>query len=65
MRSLAAEETEDAVILVRLTLEQWEMVVGNDFRAELLEGARFGALELGVGFLAEFDMRVITYGGET
>jgi hypothetical protein len=51
--------------LVRLTLEQWERVVGNDFRAELLEGARFGALELGVGFLAEFDMRVVTYGGET
>ena len=41
------------------------MVVGNDIRAGLLEGAQYGAIDRGVGFLAEFGMRVVTTGGAT
>lgn len=55
---LALAEREPSVILLFLTLEQWEIIVGNDSRAELLEEAAHGDRERVVIWLAELGIYV-------
>jgi hypothetical protein len=53
---LVAEQEEEATTLVLLDGKQWAAVVGNDIRAELLEVARSGSVDLVVTFLAGFGI---------
>jgi hypothetical protein len=57
-KELAAERVEEAVLLGRLTREQWHAVLGNDIRGELLQVANSGDWSQVVDFLAGFGIEV-------
>lgn len=50
---LAAAQEEDAFLLATLTREDWQLVLRSDARAEILEVARHGDMDLLQRFLAD------------
>ena len=50
------EHEHEAVTLVELFPEQWEQVLGNDIRGELLESARSGRPGEVINFLSQFGI---------
>jgi hypothetical protein len=57
-QELAAELREEAVLLGRLTRDQWHAVLGNDIRGELLQVANSGDWDQVREFLAGFGIEV-------
>ncbi len=55
---LLAEHEHKAVNLIELDDEQWDQVIGNDIRGELLESARSGRPGLVLALLEEFGVKL-------
>ena len=62
-QELAEEEREQAYILAQLSISQWQQVLGNDIRAELLEVAATGDSVVLREFLEEFGICGVEYPG--